>query len=395
MGRLQRWDYRGGIYTRRGQPGRIPPGAHNSGLLFRAEVAAQAAVAGRLFRGEMTSTQVQAGRLFRAELIAASQSNITTVPLSSFRQPGDTFETALSRLNADTVVDLEGTTQQFANFDQGGNVYGIYSGFIIGFANGNLQMQAGTSTHASSVNSLPNGATVQETLIRLGRGSSKATTPYLGGVTIQGTSQGHIYNGVVIYYSTNALVENSSFLGVPGSNSAPPGETTPLNNYLSNGTTVRNILMDGQHVTATGMLNSSCTNVLIQDSTFQNTGSGHGVAAYQTRDMTVQNTKFLNIAKAGLGFEKCTGTLTVSGCTFSGNEHDMVVDTDGPSAIVNIIDPIWDGMNSGVKFRVLRHTNYAYPPVANPGPNTQNISDIHMFQNGVEVTSSKLQITTS
>lgn len=322
--------------------------------------------------------------------------NVTAVKLSSFKQAGDTFEQALARLSADTVVDLEGTTQPFANFDQGGNVYGLYSGAIIGYTNGTLQMTAGSSTHASAVNAQTTG-TVQETLIRLGRGTSKATTPYFS-ATLNGTNQGHIYNGLVVYYCTNAIIENATFNGIPGTGSAPPYETTPLNNYLSNGTIARNVVVDGTNIgagtAATGMLNSNCNGVLIQNSVFQDMGAGHGWAAYQTNNVTIEGSTFQNNLKAGINFEKCTGTLTMRNCTFHANEHDLIVDTDGTSAIVNIYDPVWDGMNSGVKFKVLIHTTYNYPPPA-VSPNKQKASDIHLFQNGVEVTASKLQIVSS
>lgn len=321
---------------------------------------------------------------------------VPTVKLSSFKQAGDTFEQALARLSADTVVDLEGTTQMFSNFDQGGNVYGLYSGAVIGYANGDLKMVAGSSSHAAAVNAQTTG-TVQETLIRLGRGSSKATTPYFS-ANLYGTAQGHIYNGLVVYYCTNAIIENANFYGVPGTGSAPPYETTPCNNYLSNGTIMRNSLVDGTNIgagtAATGMLNSNCNGVLIQNSVFQNMGAGHGWAAYQTNNVTIEGSTFQNNLKAGVNFEKCTGTLTLRNCTFHANEHDLIVDTDGTSAIVNIYDPIWDGMNTGTKFKVLIHTTYNYPPPS-ISPNKQKASDIHLFQNGVEVTSSKLQIISS
>lgn len=391
---MQRWDAIGGVLKRRGHPSIVPPTAKAAGKLLRAELDAFQGVGGRLLRAELNAVQNQAGQLLRAELDAVQPSNITSVPLSSFQQNGDTFEVALTRLTTPTIVDLEGTTQSFSDFDQGGNVYGVYSPNVIGFTNGALQMVPSSSTHAAAVNAQGNGTTVQETLLRLGRGGGTVTTPYMGADLI-GTTQGHIYNGVVIYLSTNAVIENCSFYGIPGSASAPPGETFSINNYKSTGTIIRNVLVDGQGLAASGTGNNACTTILVQNSTFKNMGHGHGVAHYQSSDITYQGCQFLNNRNAGANFEKCFGTLTLQNCTFSGNERNMIVDTDGTSAVVNIYDPIWDGMNTGTKFQVLVHTRYAYPPVASPPLNQQNPADIHLFQNGVEVSATKLQIVSS
>jgi hypothetical protein len=374
----------------------IPPGAKSAGRVHRVELDAGGVnPAGQLYRAELDALTNNAGQLFRAEASIPTQANITSVPLSSFRQSGDTFEVALTRPTADTIVDLEGTTQVFADFNEG-YLDGIYQPHIIGFTNGTLEMTPNTSTYAAAVNAQGSGTTVAETLIRLGRGSSSATNGAYFSATLQGTSQGHIYNGLVVYYCTNAIVENCSFLAIPGSASAPPGETFPLNNYLSNNTTIRNIMIDGQGVSATGIGHNSANGILVQNSTFQNMGHGAGVSHYQCTNIQYENCTFQNNHSAGANFEKNNSTtINMISCTFHNNGHNMIVDTDGTSSVVNIYDPIWDGMNSGVKFQVCVHTNYAYPPVANPPLNKQNPSDIHLFINGVDVTSTMLQIVTN
>lgn len=388
---MQRWDAIGGVLKRRGHPSIVPPTAKAAGKLLRAELDAFQGVAGRLLRVEADAVQNQAGQLLRAEMSNPPQANITSVPLSSFSQSGDTFTVALSRLTSPTIVDLEGTTQFGNDFAQGDTSM-LYSGNIIGYTNGTIEMTPSSSTHASTVNAqvAANSGTVQETIIRLGRGSSQATTAYMG-ANIQATTQGHIYNGLKIYYCTDAVVENLSIIGIPGSSGAPPGETFALNNYRSTNTTVRNVIVDGRGVMAAGMGSNYCQTILVQNSTFANSSHGAGITHYLSADPTYENVTLDGNHLYGINCEKVTGTVTVSNCTFknTGVAH-MCVDTDGASAVVNIYDPIFDGP----KFTIKRHNNYAYPPVATPPANQQKISDFHIFQNGVEVTSTVLQIVT-
>ncbi|MGN7799045.1 right-handed parallel beta-helix repeat-containing protein [Leifsonia sp. 22587] len=322
-----------------------------------------------------------------------------TVKLSTFAQSGDSFLQALGRLSSDTVVDLEGTVQTVNGFTQGRGSdgksgYGIYNNKVIGFYNGTVSMVPGSSTDAATINALVTGDTNNFSLMRLGRGGSQATTPYFSG-TLASTNQGSNYNGLILYYATNATVENSTILGFQGSSGFPPGETFPLNNYHSVNTLIRWVTVDGQGIGASGLGNNYCTSPLVQDSTFKNMGYGAGVTHYLTTDPTYERCTFSGNHLYGANFEKVSGTITLRNCTFSNNRYPMCVDTDGTSAVVNVYDPIWDGMNSGVPFKILRHNTYAFP-AGNPSPpNKQNVSDFHIFQNGVEVTSSVLQVVTN
>jgi len=388
---MQRWDAIGGVLKRRGHPSIVPVTAKAAGKLLRVELDAFQGVAGKLLRAELDAVTNQNGVLLRAEIGTPPTADIVSVPLSSFQQPGDTFQVALSRLTSPTIVDLEGTTQFGTDFAQGDTSM-LYYGNVIGYTNGTIEMTPGSSTHASTVNAqvAANTGTVQETLVRLGRGTSAATTPYMG-ASIIATNQGHIYNGVKIYYGTNAVVENMSIIGIQGTSGAPPGETFALNNYHSNNTTVRNIIVDGLGVMSAGMGSNYCNGILVQNSTFANSGKGAGITHYESSNPTYEGCTLDNNHLYGINCEKVTGTITVSNCTFrnTGVAH-MCVDTDGPSAVVNIYDPIFDGP----KFTIKRHNNYAYPPVASPPPNQQKVSDFHIFRNGVEVTSTVLQVVT-
>lgn len=328
---------------------------------------------------------------------------VPTVKISSFAQPGDTLRQALGRLTTDTVVDLEGNNYQDPDFTMGGptgygssTTYTYFFQNVIGLVNGGATITPGSSTHAAAVNAQDdaNTGTVQETIWRIGRGTSKATTPYLGNLTIDGSaSQGHVFNGLNIYYCTNALLENVTVLGCLGSSGAPPGETFPINNYKSIRTTLRNCYVDGAMSgvasAASGLGNNNIDQILVIGSTFKNMGFGAGVTHYQSTNPTYIGCTFDKNHLVGANFEKVSGTITLVNCTFTDNSHAMCVDTDGASAVVNIYDPIWKTKYGTTgqpgTFDILRHNTYAFPPGNPSPPNKQNIADFHVFAGGTWV----------
>lgn len=392
---ITRWDAKGGLLTRRGRTPLIPPTAKAAGRLERAELTTSGNNA-RLIRAEMTAVTVAAGQVLRAEASAAVSTYPNSVKLSSFAQPGDTLRAALNRLSADAVVDLEGGTYSDPDFSMGGSAYTYFFGPLIGLVNGSVTITPNSSTHVAAVNAqvAAGTGTVAETILRIGRGSSKATTQYISDLVVDGTSaEGHIYNGINIYYGTNASVNNLTVLGVPGSGSAPPSETFPIDNYQSSRTTFTGCMVDGSsggsNIAASGLGNNSAPYVLGIGSTFKNMRYGAGVTHYLCASPTYIGCTFRDNHSAGANFEKTTGTITMVNCTFINNAHPMTVDTDGPSAVVNIYDPIWvtkygsTGMPG--TFDILRHDTYAYPPGNPSPPNQELVSDFHIFMGGTWV----------
>ncbi|OJX72843.1 hypothetical protein [Leifsonia sp. 71-9] len=321
------------------------------------------------------------------------------------------LRSVINALSTDTVIDLEGGTFQDSDFSMGGNVYTYFGGKLIGLVNGSTAQKPNSSTHAAAVNAqvAANSGTVQETFLRLGRGIVQTTQAYVADLTLIATAQGHIYNGINIYWCTDALIERLTVKGYPGSASYPPGETFQFNNFHSIRTVVKDSLFDGIGVTASNTGNNSSVTMTYIRCQFLNTGSGHGVAHYLSSDPTYIDCLFSGNAKSGANFEKVTGTITMVNPTFHANQVNMIVDTDGPSAVVNIYDPVWDGMDTGTKFKILRHNTYNYPPPA-VDANKQLVSGFHIFRGGTwsggehgagtyvggtETTSTDLQVVTN
>lgn len=344
---------------------------------------------------------------------------VTVTKLSTFRVGTESLRTALNRPSADYVVDLQGGSFSDSDFSVAG-FYTYYTNHCIGIVNGAMTITTGSSTHATAVNAqvAANSGTVGETILRVGRGSSQATTGYISDLVMDGTgSQGHIFNGLNVYWQTNGTIKNFTVLGVPGSSGAPPGETFPIDNYNSDRSNFINCMVDGNiagsPTAASGMGNNSCDQILAVNSTFKNMGHGHGSAHYQSSNPCYINCTFQNNHSAGLNFEKTTGVITVVGCTFIGNSECLIVDTDGASARVNIYDPIWSTAygttGTPASFDIRRHNTYNYPPPATD-PNQQLVSDFHIYMGGTwvggrpedgghyvggsEVTSTYLKVTT-
>jgi hypothetical protein len=283
----------------------------------------------------------------------------------------------INALSVDTVIDLEGLAFQDRDFAMGANTYVYYGSHAIGFVNGSMTEVPNSSTHVTAINTqvANNTGTIQEALLRVGRGTSAATTPFLADLRFPASIQGHIYNGVILYYCTDGIIQDTTITGILGTSGAPPGETFALNNYHSTGTIIRRVVVDGAGQMSAGLGNNYCDNTLVQDSTFKGSGYGAGITHYLSSNSTFERCTFDANHLYGINCEKVSGTVTVRSCIWrnTGVAH-MCVDTDGPSAIVNIYDPIYDG----TKFKIKRHNTYNYPPPAT-SPNQQNISGLPYF----------------
>lgn len=342
--------------------------------------------------------------------------SIPQVNYTSLYVSGDTPQQAISRLTGYAqVVFPDGFDDGFTSDVNGfsfNNTFGIYKNFCLGFLGSGpsqvlirMKPLSATAAQIATVPSQAAGGTNQLYLARFGNGPSDMRQTATYGVTFQSTDQAITnlnppqaahplnYNGIFIYYGLNAFMQNCQILGFEGDNGAPPGETFPLNNYNGTNTTIDNIFQDGKGIGASGYGNNTGTGGVCSNSTFQNNAYGAGITHYKEANPTYINCKLFNNHGAGINCEKVTGTITVTDCQFSGNGHNMIVDTDGASAVVNITDPVWDGQSTGTKFQVLCHAKYNYPP-PDVTPNQQKASDIHLFLAGVE-RPDMLQIVTS
>lgn len=327
----------------------------------------------------------------------------TRQKISTLRVSGDTLNQALGRLSTPTVVELDQGSESFSGFINGRSTnqgYGLFNNNILGFYipdPNELSMVANTSTDAATINALGSGATNNFSLIRIGHspGLGPNTNPYFSG-TLRGTNQGSNYNGLLFYYATNGLIEFAKIYGMPGSASAPPGETFMTNLDHCTGMTIRNSTWDGQGIAAAALGFNNASGGYVADCTFQNLKYSACVTHYkQTNGITYERCVFNGSHNYGTNFEKCSGTIIIRDCTYTNvPAAEACVDTDGASAQVYFYDPVWDGKSLGTKFRVKVHRLYNYPPPA-VDPNGQLASDIHLIIGGVDVSATRLQIITT
>jgi hypothetical protein len=219
-------------------------------------------------------------------------------------------------------------------------------------------------------------------------GATKAGAPptEVANLTFLGTPQGHMYNGLMLYYGV-ALVHDVLVKGIPGDAAANPGETFPINAFHQVGSVLRNVVVDGtdatgKRVTASGVGINSSQGLLVDGGGVSNTGYGAGYASYLSSDLTFQDGFSTDTAYYGMNFENCSGVQRITRWTFLRNAQTktgsekavhLAVATNQGSAQYIITDPIFDGP----KFRV-RSTGYKGKP------KTQRDADIRLYIDGVE-----------
>jgi hypothetical protein len=112
-----------------------------------------------------------------------------------------------------------------------------------------IQMTASTSTKASQVPTQSAGGTNQLYLMAFDHDNLD-----LSCFTLQGTAQGHFYNGIRMLAIANGNLRNLKFIGAaPGNWHIPPGETFVINDYQGSNNTYSNIECDGRLDGATGI----------------------------------------------------------------------------------------------------------------------------------------------
>lgn len=233
-----------------------------------------------------------------------------------------------------------------------------------------VKMTPHSSTKAGSV---PKKAwtTNQLSLIRIQNAST------IKGFTLQATDQDHLYNGLRISRSSGTDVSDVRVLGVPGGDDIPPGETFGINDFHTNGTTYSNVEVDGNGSGAANFGANSSSNVTISNSYFHDSGHANGVTFWQTRNVTVRNTRSTGNFDTGFNFERVSGTVLLDHVTVTGNKlADLRIDSDQGSAVYRIVDPVF----SGKTLDILMTPKYM------GSPNLQKKSDVHVIMHGVDVT---------
>lgn len=284
-------------------------------------------------------------------------------------------------------------TFQFSDFNDNTSTYGLR----VLVANGVLgsgrswtifQMTPSSSTQAGRVPAsnppTSNGQVNPLRLMRVGW-EDNANPVEVGGFSLLGTSQGHLYNGLEIYrVKPGSYVHDILVKGIPGDLSREPGETFALSFYrceASSGSPlqVTNVEIDGRDSGGTMVAASGIGVNFGNDIKFNNVNShhmkmAHAYALYETSNLTFTECSATNTEINGFNFENVSGTVTMTQCvTTSNTGYHIGIFTNTGGAVYNIIDPVYDG----AKLRI-RCTGY------NGGPRTQNTADVHLYVNGVE-----------
>jgi len=316
---------------------------------------------------------------------------------------GATFD---ARWNAagSNYLSLGTGTFAFSDFNANSSNFGADSGTSTGIlgsgvAYTTIQMNANTSTKASTADS---GSTNPYYLLDL----NHVNGGKFDGFLLQGTSQGHDYNGLRSDYASGVTFSNLKISAVPGSSPSPPGETFYINVYGSSSNPFTNpvfdtIEFDGQWAAAS----TGATNGGVTDSTSALNGTltynrvyahelkyGKAYAGWQTFGGGTFTECFCVNTAFGYGFEECGGTFTFNNCTFGGNITDLHLGNSHAARTKIVInDPILLAGQTKIKA-------YIPPTYAGNGGgagNAQSASDITIYVGGVDKTSTMLQVITT
>ena len=199
-----------------------------------------------------------------------------------------------------------------------------------------LEMVTSTSTKSAAVppNGNNQGGLANPTnnlyLVKLSAPGAK-----FDGITLQGTSQGHLYNGLRFESVSNPVLSNSKIASVPGNSGANPGETFAVNFNRASGTaTISNVTIDGGSVGAAGIAANSCTAVLNVDG------------------LSTSNLKY----SAGIALWQQTGVVNLRHFVSQNNARALGAERLG--AIVNIYDPQWGAPNIGHDITYTPYSGY-------------------------------------
>jgi hypothetical protein len=228
-----------------------------------------------------------------------------------------------------------------------------------------------TSTHAGDIpHGFPN--TNALSLLRLTGDGLR-----LSGFTLEGTDQGHLYNGIQLQRSRNLRMSDVRVVAVPGDDSKPPGETFGINDYLTAGSVYERVEVDGAHVGATGFGANDSVELTLQHCWFHDQRFSMGAAFWQVRNVTIIDSIATGNGGAGFNFERVDGTVRLVRPVTAGNRWaDIRIASDLGSVSCTIIDPVY----AGPKLTI------AVPPTYYGRRNQQLLTDVRVMVRGVDRT---------
>lgn len=289
--------------------------------------------------------------------------------------PGRALELAAARYTLQDFLDAGDSTYNGLNLPE--TARGLVGA---GEARTVIDMAARSSTRASTIpTSFP--GTNQLSLLRIMRGSR-----IVAGFTLRGTDQGHLYNGLRISQTTDVDVRDVDVIGIPGSDSSPPGETFGINDYRTSGSRYIRVHVDGRRLGAAGFGANGSSRIEVVDSVFENNRYSHGATFYQVHGIEIAGTTVRRNGGVGLNFERVSGTVRISGSAFTDDRSgDIRIASDRGTARYVISDPATGG----------RALHVVLPRTYAGAPNLQRRGDIRVLIDGVDRTADLVRFTTS
>ena len=298
-----------------------------------------------------------------------------------------------ARLNLATSVSMPAGTFSFADF--------LFNSYGIDLENcrdlrgaGSLhtvfQMLAHSSTKGGTVAGIPVGSTNP---FRLMHGGKSGQTLHLEGFELRGTDQGHLFGGLDIMYSTDAVLRDILVTGIAGGPGYPPFETFSISAYRANGILIDQCTADGNRVGGGSKVASSLIGInSTNNATIQNTVMQHsqamGCAIWHANNATIRNATIEDVWRP-VNIEQCSGTFTLDHVRFGAHTNSagmvcvMSYPGYGGSVQVDIVEPDWTpnpAFHSG-KFVVSVPSTYDWNGTTYTNP--QSHSDIHLTLGGV------------
>lgn len=304
-------------------------------------------------------------------------------------RPGATFNDKLNSIATTQLLSMPAGTYSFNDFDAA-EIYGARSnakGLLgTGVAHTTVQMEPFTSTATDVPHGSPGDETNPYHLLQFYRSDDVK----IDGFHLKGTQQGHMYGGMRVDYCNRPVLSNMKISAIPGDAQDPPGETFAANIFQSTAPVFDTIEIDGARIMSSGLATNSVSGGITLNRIY-----GHDVeytkvwAGWQTSgggtftDCISVNNVF------AWGFERMTGHYTFYRPVFGANVWDFHIGNDGYSTpcTIDIHDPVL--LNGQQKILVYRPTNHLGKT------NTQPLNTFRVFENGVDVTSSRITYTTA
>lgn len=303
---------------------------------------------------------------------------------------GDTPSQVVAKVTGGQVLTFPEGIFEWTDFGQGyvdslrlGN--GGYTGCrgLAGTSRNTIfRVKAASSTKGSSIASISSSSgTNPAYVININRMNNCEFRNF----RLQGTDQGHEYNGIRIDRCNDALISDLFLDGAsPGSANMPPGETFGINVYMSPRARMLNTEVDGRHPVTRARWCASpvgwndTTDAYVENCYFHHSKAGMPTW-WETQNVEViDTTSYANGSGGGslngqaFNFERAWGRIRLTRCTFKpwgkweqakGNTHPDVTTNSGLHISLNndqhdmpdvlIEDPVHDqGPHSSGAFAV-------------------------------------------